>query len=102
MTGTVRHRPKIICNGLVFRPYNSLYKTKGGYEQRLGFRLLKRKSCKGCIKCGYAYECLDDIISCDDQLYIDGDIDVFSLYTVRFGDDGEEVEFVQLPKGKYD
>jgi len=52
------------CKGLIYRGYNQVYNTQRGFEQRQGFRLAKRLSCKGCELCGglrdYANETLTD------------------------------------------
>lgn len=48
------------CKGLIFRGYNNSffdYKTKR-FENKVGFRLLKRKSCKGCEQCWCLLDCL--------------------------------------------
>ena len=67
-----------ICKGLIFRGYNAVFKRKKGhYEQKQGFRLLKRDSCPGCDNCGglleYADETICDYVdSLQNQLIVDG------------------------------
>lgn len=41
----------LICKGLFFRGYSSIYYKDGEIAKREGFRLLKRKSCKGGDNC---------------------------------------------------
>ena len=41
----------LVCEGLLFRGYSSTYCKDGEVGKREGFRLLKRKSCKGGDDC---------------------------------------------------
>lgn len=40
------------CKGLYFRGYRSQYFIGDKFESKVGVRLLKKKSCKGCECCG--------------------------------------------------
>jgi hypothetical protein len=47
---------EIECKGLVFRANRSQYFTGSTLASRTELRLLKRKSCPGCEKCGWLWD----------------------------------------------
>jgi hypothetical protein len=46
-----RKKKGLVCEGLLFKGYSSEYCNDGEIGRREGFRLLKRKSCKGYPDC---------------------------------------------------
>lgn len=90
------------CNGkgLVFRGYNSTYKTNNnGIEKRQGIRILKRKSCF-CRKCSWIW---DDINEWLDSIQID-DIEDGKLYEFKtsgsrdFESGHYEIDYIYVEK----
>ena len=49
------------CKGLIYRGYHSKYIDNKGLHVRQGFKLLKRKSCTGCIKCGFLIDSMMEV-----------------------------------------
>jgi len=47
------------CKGLVFRGINTTWYSNGRLENKQGIRLLKKKSCPGCLMCGWILEDMD-------------------------------------------
>ena len=91
-----RKKRGLICKGLYFRGYSSLYTDGlGKVERKEGVRLLKKKSCKRWEKCD-SYEAesndmrcdwwmIDDMkemIDCDDGLIM-SEIEDGALYVLR-------------------
>ena len=87
--------PKPVCKGLFFRGYKNTFWSDGRYETKQGFRLLKRKSCKGWEECD-SYDGEDSkTMRCDhwllddmrDMIDIDGvimpEVEDGALYTLR-------------------
>lgn len=71
------------CKGLVFKGYYSIFKTQNGFEQRQGLRFLKRKSCPGCINCGWIKnEEFDEAIVMN-RVLMQNDIENGKLYTLK-------------------
>ena len=69
------------CTGLVFRGFNSFFWSGEKLERREGIRLLKKKSCPGCEKCGFI---LDDLsVQVIIGSMIMPSIEDGKLYTVR-------------------
>jgi hypothetical protein len=52
------------CKGRIYRGYVSQFVSEGRIVERRELRLLKRKSCHGCAKCGYLEEDLKEDIAC--------------------------------------
>ena len=87
------------CIGLRFRSYSDFFKTPTGFEERRGFRLLKRQSCTGCQDCFNIQDHVVEVLSEYDVLPIKNneDIDTFKDYSVSVtGCDGEDIEFFPL------
>ena len=85
------------CKGLVFRGYSQVYSSKSGYfEHKQGFRLLKRKSCKGCPNCGGLLEYANEAL-CDGQCLHDDIIEDGSIYSLTCYGDGE-FQFSEIKK----
>jgi hypothetical protein len=85
------------CKGLIFRGYNSVFKkASGNFEQRQGFKLLKRKSCSGCARCGGLLDLANDWL-CDytDSLH-EKPIQDGGLYRLYY--DGDDFFFVEEKK----
>jgi len=54
------------CKGLIFRgKRNAFISGRGDYVYTERMALLKRKSCKGCERCGYMMEELEEFLSND-------------------------------------
>ena len=91
---------KNTCKGLRFRAYSGFYKTAHGFEEKRGFRLLKRQSCLGCKFCGsHLFEFIQEVLMNYDSLPIEGnkEIDTFKDYSVNIMRcDGEDIEFYPL------
>lgn len=88
---TTIERPEVKeCKGLVFRGYNTMFKSGNhiGYHQ--GIKLLKRKSCPGCEKCDGLLEFVTEDIYCD-TLEIP-QIKHGKLYSIRIVVDGTDWE----------
>jgi len=88
------------CVGLRFRASSNFYLSDDRFEERRGFRLLKRQSCTGCAECGCTYEFIRECAQNYDDLPIEGNkpIDTFKDYSIRITD-GEEGEFEFYPIG---
>lgn len=65
-TGRIEPESKIKqseCKGLIYRANRSQYIQNNIIGERTYLKLLKRKSCPGCEKCGWMIEYLDETIS---------------------------------------
>lgn len=69
------------CNGLIFRGYSSTFYKDGHIGQKQGVRLLKRKSCPGCEKCGWLLDEISEEIACDAIIF--PNIEHGKEYTIR-------------------
>lgn len=69
------------CKGLVFRGYVNNFFSGGKIEMSQGLRLLKRKSCPGCMQCGSMLDDLHEFM-CDEGIIMP-DIEPGKLYGVR-------------------
>ena len=84
------------CKGLIFRGYSSTfvtYRTRGeinGAGRREGIRLLKKKSCPGCGKCGWMLDVLLDHIDCETLIF--PDIEHGVLYGLRVTNEPRDYE----------
>ena len=78
------------CKGLVFRGYNSTFKSGNHVGRHQGIKLLKRQSCPGCEKCGYLLDSLYDSIS-DESLEMP-EIENGELYSIDIVEDGRDWE----------
>lgn len=77
--------------GLFFRGYNHVYYSNGQFAQKRGYRLLKRKSCKGCPTCDFI---LNDLLQEDARNTEDiGDIKNEKLYELVVRSDGGSYEY---------
>ena len=65
------------CKGLIFRGFNSTFYSDCRLEKRSGIRMLKKKSCPGCEKCGFLLEDLSQ-----NESVIIPEIEHDELYTV--------------------
>ena len=73
------------CNGLVFRGNVSLcYTNNDSILERRELRLLKRKSCPGCEKCGWMRDYLKEDLSMDMYDTLLGEIEHGKLYTIHY------------------
>ena len=69
------------CIGLTFRGYRNFYYQDGRLELKQGIRLLKRKSCPGCEKCGWMLDELKELLYCDSVIM--PEIEHGNLYSIR-------------------
>ena len=51
------------CKGLVFRGFENLFWANNRLERKEGIKLLKRKSCSGCPKCGWLLDSMSEQVS---------------------------------------
>lgn len=49
------------CKGIYFRGFYNQYYQDGKFEIKQGIKLLKRKSCPGCNKCGFILDNLQEL-----------------------------------------
>ena len=91
----IRKAKGLVCVGLLFRGYSSTYCKDGEIGRREGFRLLKRKSCKGEDYCKSwdgedlsTYSCehffleeMSEMLDCD--CVIIPEIEDYALYRIR-------------------
>ena len=77
------------CKGLVFRGYNSSFIKGNHIGNRQGIKLLKRKSCSGCVSCDSALEYLAEDMGNNRIL---PEIEHGKLYSLRWVDDGTDWE----------
>jgi rubredoxin len=77
--------------GLFFRGYNHVFYSNGKFEQKKGYRLLKRKSCKGCPTCDFIFEELLPTEAQDSEEL--DDIKDGQLYMLSIIDDGGTYEY---------
>lgn len=74
------------CKGLIFKGIINEFITTNKKETKIvlssGIKLLKRKSCSGCIQCGIFYELLSDGTFFD-HLIITNPIEKDRLYTLK-------------------
>jgi len=83
------------CKGLVFRGYNSVFKkASGNFEQRQGFKLLRRKSCQGCDQCKGLLDFANDWLCCYVDSLHEEPIQNEGLYKLFF--DGNNFFFVEI------
>jgi len=78
------------CKGLVFRGYNTVFRSGNHIANHQGIKLLKRKSCPGCDTCENTLDCFDEDINC-------GTVDIPTiehdkLYSLRWINDGRDWE----------
>jgi hypothetical protein len=78
------------CKGLIFRGYRNAYAQGAEYHIKKGFRLLKRKSCPGCAKCGFFSDDINEMI--DSNGLIIPDIENGALYSIRVTNIGTDWE----------
>jgi len=72
------------CKGLIFRGYSSFYTHNDNrIESREGVKLLKKKSCSGCERCGWMWEDITESIACDGAVIFPQNIENGELYSVR-------------------
>jgi len=59
------------CGGLIFRGYSSTYydPINKKIERKEGIKLLRKKSCQGCEKCGFFFDTMPDIIDSDSLIF---------------------------------
>jgi len=101
MTHTCKPRSKDNkeCKGLRLRAHSSFYVNGNSFEERRGFRLLKKQSCVGCEVCQHTWDYVKEVLSDYDELPVQNNlpIDTFQDYTVSIsGCDGEDMEFVPI------
>lgn len=70
------------CKGLVFRGYRSQFAYKGHIGERQGLKLLKRKSCHGCPKCGPILDSAAELTA--DLSILFDEIQDGALYTLTY------------------
>lgn len=73
------------CKGLIFRGYCSTFYDSNTQkiETKMGIRFLKKKSCKGCPKCGFYFDDIYDIIGNDNLVWPEEGIQQGSLYSIK-------------------
>ena len=77
------------CKGVFFRGYYNKYMDAKGFHEKSGFRLLKRKSCSGCDKCGFLLESMNEV---PDAVIFPKDINDGALYTVKVVNESRDWE----------
>ena len=84
------------CKGLIARYTKNSYVTSDKFEVKESLNFLKRKSCKGCVDCGFdintfiEFEADDDVFPCTDNLN-SGDIVLIDI-TFSGNDDDYDYE----------
>jgi hypothetical protein len=73
--------PEVECKGLYFRGYYNFYEFGGDIHLKQGLKFLKRKSCSGCVKCGWYWDTISEQMSCGGVILPD-QINNGSLYTM--------------------
>jgi hypothetical protein len=75
--------PKEECKGLFFRGYHSIFwdSKQHKLETKSGLRLLKRKSCKGCEKCGFFLDTINEMMNCGGLII--PEIEDWGTYSIR-------------------
>jgi hypothetical protein len=92
----IEEKEENTCKGLVFRAYQNYFHHNNRFEEKRGFRLLKRESCLGCEFCWNLYDHVKEVLANYDELPVD-EVDSFKKYTVVVsGCDGEDIEFVPI------
>lgn len=79
------------CKGLIFRGKKTSYLHNDKYVRQESMSLLKRKSCKGCEKCGWMLEHLNEFLgnSIDPIISEIEDGNLYKLRTINEGRDWE-------------
>jgi hypothetical protein len=79
------------CKGLFFRGYRNIYASGAEVHMKQGFRLLKRKSCTGCPKCGFFHDDMGEMVDSTSLIYPDF-IKNGALYSLRVTNIGTDWE----------
>jgi len=78
------------CKGLVFRGYNSTFKSGNHVGRHQGIKLLKRQSCPGCEKCYFLLDFVSEDIYCGSLEM--PEIENGELYSIEVVVDGRDWE----------
>lgn len=77
--------------GLFFRGFNNVFFSDGQYAQKRGYKLLKRKSCKGCPTCDFIF---DDLLPTETKDIFDiGEVKNGKIYELKIKNDGGTYEY---------
>lgn len=71
------------CKGKIFKASRNYFYDKGRLVNSVEFRLLKRKSCSGCKKCGWIEEYLREEVNCKYPILGLEEVRPGRLYTIR-------------------
>ena len=74
---------KSSCKGVIFKAKLNTYYSKGKYVYQESMQILKRKSCPGCVECGWIHEELSETI---DEYNLIEDFEDGALYTLHITD----------------
>ena len=78
------------CKGLIFRGHRTMFVKDGRIELKQGVRLLKRKSCKGCDKCEWWWDSLNEDV--ENEHIIFPEIEHGALYSIRVVNESRDFE----------
>lgn len=98
------------CKGRVYKCYINSYMSRTTIQTHKSLRLLKRKSCQGCDKCGWMDEALQLEIEDDHKIDFLADLENGKMYKLNstwhpgpfeYPKDGDlEIHFDEITKGE--